>query len=398
MPEAFQAHAKDIVAICLLVATANTMLAVRSISRAAALAFALGFLFTAVTWTLSLLIPREIANPGLRLLFLNACGAVGLIGLWCGFWLRARRAINWWFMSGLFAVWILPVAGVLIFDLFYGTYLPFAACSVTVGVISSIVCLYRKHGERNASDWAMIVWLLFVLLISLRAMLMSITATSSDPYSVWMFYLRFLPMLFTGIGLFSLLGFALDAIRDSAELARTDGLTGLLNRRAFDDELAIAVTRAERYQRDLSLIIVDIDNFKRINDTYGHPAGDEVIRAVSRVLLDTSRRVDRVARIGGEEFAMILADTSAAAALRLAERLRLAMSEDNNNSIACTASFGVACLQDMDKHPEKLLHAADRALYAAKAAGRNCVRYALEPNRDPAAVIGLVPALDGEGS
>ena len=218
----------------------------------------------------------------------------------------------------------------------------------------------------------------------------------SDSTTMGDIYLGFIPVLLTGVSLFSLLSFTLEAIRDSIELARTDGLTGLLNRRAFDDELAIAVTRAERYPQDLSLITLDIDNFKHLNDTYGHPAGDKVICAVSRMLLATSRRVDRVARIGGEEFAIILSDTSSTAALRLAERLRQAISSDDSTGITCSASFGVACLQSADKRPEALLHAVDRALYAAKAAGRNCVRYALEPNRDPATIIDPIPARGSE--
>ena len=396
MLEAFQTQVISIIVICLLASAANAMLAVRSISSAAALAFAVGFLFTALRWALQLLLPQEIATLDLGLLLFNSCGAAGLIGLWCGFWLRAEHAINWWFMGGLFAFWMLPLVGVVLFDMPRGAYLPFAACSIAAGVISSAWLMCRKRRNRNAGDWALIVWLFVGLLVSLRMMLTSATTMFPDSTTMGDIYLGFLPALLTGTSLFSLLSFTLDAIHDSVALARTDGLTGLLNRRAFDDELAIAVTRAERYPQDLSLITLDIDNFKQLNDTYGHPAGDEVIRAVSRVLLATSRRVDRVARIGGEEFAIVLADTSSTAALRLAERLRQAISSDDSTGITCSASFGVACLQSTDKRPEALLHAVDRALYAAKAAGRNCVRYALEPNRDPATIIDLVTTRDSE--
>ena len=396
MLEAFQTQVISIIVICLLASAANAMLAVRSISSAAALAFAVGFLFTALRWALQLLLPQEIATLDLGLLLFNSCGAAGLIGLWCGFWLRAEHAINWWFMGGLFAFWMLPLVGVVLFDMQRGAYLPFAACSIAAGVISSAWLMCRKRRNRNAGDWALIVWLFVGLLVSLRMMLTSATTMFPDSTTMGDIYLGFLPALLTGTSLFSLLSFTLDAIHDSVALARTDGLTGLLNRRAFDDELAIAVTRAERYPQDLSLITLDIDNFKQLNDTYGHPAGDKVIRAVSRVLLATSRRVDRVARIGGEEFAIVLADTSSTAALRLAERLRQAISSDDSTGITCSASFGVACLQSTDKRPEALLHAVDRALYAAKAAGRNCVRYALEPNRDPATIIEPIPARDSE--
>ena len=385
----------NIIAICLLASVANAMLALRSISSAAALAFTVGFLLTALRWTLKLLLPREIATLDLGLLLFNTCGAAGLIGLWCGFWLRAEHAINWWFMGGLFAFWMLPLVGVVLFDMPRGAYLPFAACSIAAGVISSAWLMCRKRRNRNAGDWCLIGWLLLGLVVSLH-MVLSTTSMFSDSTTMGDIYLGFIPVLLTGVSLFSLLSFTLEAIRDSVALARTDGLTGLLNRRAFDDELAIAVTRAERYPQDLSLITLDIDNFKHLNDTYGHPAGDKVICAVSRMLLATSRRVDRVARIGGEEFAIILSDTSSTAALRLAERLRQAISSDDSTGITCSASFGVACLQSADKRPEALLHAVDRALYAAKAAGRNCVRYALEPNRDPATIIDPIPARGSE--
>ena len=387
----------SIIAICLLASVANAMLALRSISSAAALAFTVGFLLTALRWTLKLLLPREIATLDLGLLLLNTCGATGLIGLWCGFWLRAKHPINWWFMGGLFVFWMLPLVVVVLLNMPRSTYFPFAACSITCGVISSAWLMYRKNNNRNAGDWCLIGWLLLGLLVSLH-MVLSTTKMFVDSTTMGDIYLGFIPVLLTGISLFSLLSFTLEAIQDSIELARTDGLTGLLNRRAFDDELAIAVMRVERYRypQDLSLITLDIDNFKHLNDTYGHPAGDRVIRAVSVILLNTSRRVDRVARIGGEEFAIVLSDTNSTAALRLAERLRQAISSDNSTGITCSASFGVACLQSTEKSPEALLHAADGALYAAKAAGRNCVRYALDPNRDPATIIDPLPASDSE--
>jgi diguanylate cyclase (GGDEF)-like protein len=226
--------------------------------------------------------------------------------------------------------------------------------------------------------------------MSVAAVLLGMSTARTDPNAVWVFYLNFLPAVFAGIGLFTLLGFTLDAVRDSTELALTDGLTGLLNRRAFDRELIVACARAERYQRDLTLIVLDIDHFKRLNDSYGHPAGDAVIRTVAMVLEEQSRRIDVAARIGGEEFALILPDTPPAAALRLAERLRQAVGRSGNEAIAYTASFGVASAHEAGTHADALLQAADDALYAAKAAGRNCVRYAADPEREPAALIGAV--------
>lgn len=392
MAEAFQTQVISIIAICLLASVANAIMVVRSINPAANLAFAVCFLLGVIKWSMELLLPQEIASLDAGLLLLNTFESTSLIALWCAFWLRCGQAVNWRFMGGLLAFWMLPLAGAVLLDMPRGAYLPFALCSICAGVISSIVQMYRKRRSRNVGDWGLIFCLLFGFLVNLSLVPTSFTTILPGSITIGDLYLGFLPAITAGLSLFSLLSFTLDAIHDSETLARTDGLTGLLNRRAFDNELAIEVARTQRYPRDLSLITLDIDKFKHLNDTYGHPTGDEVIRAVSRVLLANSRRVDRVARIGGEEFALILADTPSSSALRLAERLRQAMSNDNSTGIAYTASFGVACLQSADKDPEALLHAADRALYAAKAAGRNCVRYAREPNRDPAAITDPAPA------
>jgi diguanylate cyclase (GGDEF)-like protein len=155
-------------------------------------------------------------------------------------------------------------------------------------------------------------------------------------------------------------------------LAAVDPLSGLANRRGFDDALASEAARSLRYGRPLSLVVADLDDFKGVNDTHGHAAGDEVIRRVARVLSDNARAADLVARYGGEEFAVLLPETGAREALRLAERMRAAVAEISVPAAArpITASFGVATL-DAGVSPAALLSAADEALYEAKAAGRN---------------------------
>jgi diguanylate cyclase (GGDEF)-like protein len=389
--EPYSIHVYSTITICGLIAAVNVVLAMRSISSGAAVAFAIAFGATGLTWGLIELLPATSGpRTGLSLLLVNACGALGMISMWCGFWLRAGRRINWWFMAGLFFLWLIPVLGVLILGLTPGTHVPFAVASICAGTISSIWAIYRKSGHKNAGDYALISWIAVSLPVTAMALLIGMSGGRSEPDGAWMFFLAFMPTLFTGIGLFTLLGFALDALHDSNQLARTDGLTELLNRRAFDSELGIALARAERYQRELSLVVVDIDNFKALNDNYGHPAGDAVIRAVARVLSESARRIDIVARIGGEEFALILADTPPSAALRLAERLRQAVIHASSDMIAFTASFGVASTQDTGTDSDAIMKAADDALYAAKKAGRNCVRYARDPGVAPAALIGLV--------
>jgi diguanylate cyclase (GGDEF)-like protein len=159
--------------------------------------------------------------------------------------------------------------------------------------------------------------------------------------------------------------------------AVTDGLTELANRRQFEQALASEINRAERFGGTLALILADLDNFKQVNDRYGHQAGDEVLRRFAEVLRETVRDVDLPARYGGEEFAVLLPQTDIEGAEHLAERLRQAVAERPMTTrpgslVACTASFGVASFPDSST-PAALFAAADEALYRAKAAGKNRV-------------------------
>ncbi|RKR07658.1 PAS domain S-box-containing protein/diguanylate cyclase (GGDEF)-like protein [Kushneria sinocarnis] len=155
--------------------------------------------------------------------------------------------------------------------------------------------------------------------------------------------------------------------------AQTDALTGLPNRRAFDEALERECARARRTGNALSIAIIDLDHFKRINDRYGHGAGDEVLVALAEVLRSGIRRSDMAARLGGEEFVVLLPETTAAAGAGLAERLREALHAASWPVDRVTASFGVAQYDAAAMTPKTLLARADEALYAAKAAGRDRV-------------------------
>ena len=160
--------------------------------------------------------------------------------------------------------------------------------------------------------------------------------------------------------------------------ARTDPLTGLANRRHFAEELEHELARARRSKRPLTMIVCDLDHFKDVNDTYGHMTGDEVLRLVGQVLADQSREVDLPARFGGEEFAVILPETDLDAGEIAAERLRREIERRTSvEGPAITLSLGVACTQQVGMSPDALYRAADRALYAAKAQGRNRTESAL---------------------
>jgi diguanylate cyclase (GGDEF)-like protein len=160
--------------------------------------------------------------------------------------------------------------------------------------------------------------------------------------------------------------------------ARTDPLTGLLNRRALTELAQRAMAQAHRHGSPLSLVLIDIDHFKQINDAYGHAAGDAVLVALARLLGGHLRAGDACARLGGEEFLLLLPATSLAQARQVAEKLRtLIASESVEGGIHFTASFGV-CSTDGVADFERLLHRADAALYRAKAAGRDRVECATE--------------------
>jgi diguanylate cyclase (GGDEF)-like protein len=171
----------------------------------------------------------------------------------------------------------------------------------------------------------------------------------------------------------------------ASEQARTDELTGLANSRAFRDMIDKEAARADRFGHDLSLLMLDIDDFKLINDTHGHLQGDEVLRVVGRILSAESRGVDEPARYGGEEFAVALPETDAAGAFELAERIRSRLEAEpiplleGDAELNVTASLGVATLPASASDVRGLVSAADQALYEAKRAGKNQVRAAKGP-------------------
>ena len=166
-----------------------------------------------------------------------------------------------------------------------------------------------------------------------------------------------------------------------SQRAMIDGLTGLWNRAHFDQRLVEEVATSLRYDRPLSLVMLDVDRFKSVNDTYGHPFGDEVLQSVGDVLLKNTRTSDSACRYGGEEFITILRETDTEGATVFAERVRTQLEElqlkCKGQRVPVTASFGVSsnnlCMNPCNLNRNWLVEAADRALYAAKPGGRNQV-------------------------
>jgi len=165
-------------------------------------------------------------------------------------------------------------------------------------------------------------------------------------------------------------------------LSRTDSLTGLLNNKTFKESLQQEFLRAKRFKKNFGIIMVDIDHFKKYNDTHGHPQGDYLIKKIADLIRDNLKDTDIVARYGGEEFAILLPETSKEEAIIIAERLRSLVEwvrfpkEETQPGGKITISCGVSSYPEDGETPEEVLNAADKALYRAKREGRNIVREA----------------------
>ena len=169
----------------------------------------------------------------------------------------------------------------------------------------------------------------------------------------------------------------LEAVNARLEVeATTDGLTGLLNHLTFKRSLDESFALARETGAPLSVMLLDVDRFKSYNDSFGHPAGDDVLRRVAKILQECTRGTDCVARYGGEEFVVVMPHTDAMGALEVTERVRQGIEKDAWPHRAVTASFGVATLHADTDSPRELVSAADEALYRSKQAGRNRMSHA----------------------
>lgn len=179
--------------------------------------------------------------------------------------------------------------------------------------------------------------------------------------------------------LLSSLSNRVERYRSLRSLIMRDGLTGLLNHSALKEQLVAEIAQAGRNGASLALAMIDLDRFKTVNDTYGHPVGDQVLRTLSRLLRQRLRRSDIVGRYGGEEFAVIFPDTNAATAKKVLDQVRLAFAKieqhGNQQVFSATFSAGVADLE-LAADADELIEAADNAMYVAKQKGRNCIEQA----------------------
>lgn len=187
-------------------------------------------------------------------------------------------------------------------------------------------------------------------------------------------FLSFIMPTFAGI----LFGYLLARVKllgdQLKEIAYTDSLTGIFNRLHFNRLLNAEIDKVKRYGGQLSIIFFDIDHFKQVNDTHGHPMGDQILKEIARVIAQANRSSDVFARYGGEEFIIFTASTGVAGAMEHAQRLRQDIEQHRFPIGRMTASFGVTGFSAEQDDLESILERADKALYQAKADGRNCVR------------------------
>jgi diguanylate cyclase (GGDEF)-like protein len=314
---------------------------------------------------------------------------LGYLG-YCHFF---NRKVNNWLV-------VLPLVFIgLIFTIYIDN---FTIRAVSLGLVSSIQYLIQfvlvatidENAIKRSKPILLIGYGVIIFLFSVRALFIAANpdALSSLLDPMWLNSLTLFAtipsVLLIALGVLLMISDRL--LDENRELATRDSLTHIFNRRTFSDLSKRELARAIRYDHETSLLMMDIDHFKTVNDTFGHPVGDEALIHLVKILKDSVRMQDLYGRWGGEEFVILLAETDADEAMQIAERLRVRIADStlvvNNHPIKLTVSIGVATLPGHVK-PELdcLIDRSDKAMYAAKHAGRNCVK-AFNPSIDLEAI------------
>jgi len=305
---------------------------------------------------------------------------------------RLDRPTPWWWGACLF---VLLMTAQLMFTL----VLPRDDVRVTLGpAFASVALLYvawllLRHGPEPilAQRVAALIHGLFGLVQGLAAGIAVQLGEVASPEMTQAYNLvnfALMPTFYVAMGVAVIFLLATDLSNKLRLLAITDQLTGLSNRRGFLQAVDVLMTRAQRYKRPLTMVLADIDFFKRVNDRYGHGVGDRALAHFAQILRECVRIEDAIGRIGGEEFAIAMSESSSEDAGRMVARVQQALLEhplvQAGQTIPLTASFGIATLAG-DETREALLMRADQALYQAKEAGRDSVIVAGDPN-----LVGMV--------
>lgn len=260
------------------------------------------------------------------------------------------------------------------------------------GIALCVDAIRRGSGPATTAEKATMImfalFALFELALAAAALERGPVGTRENIATYRAMLLLGLPSFYIGAGLFSVFLLAADLAERMRLLAASDPLTGILNRRGFEEAADRAIAIARRHGQPLSLAVADLDHFKSINDRFGHAAGDYVLRRFAALVQGAIRRGDLFARLGGEEFAILLVNTPGRPALEVIDRLReqvAAMVIDLDPSFAITSSFGVTEWIAADARLDPMLIRADRALYRSKIGGRNLVT--LDTGSPPIAAV-----------
>ena len=275
---------------------------------------------------------------------------------------------------------IFLVVGIALLSAFIGGYHYHVMFSIILVMFSSIyifaVALFSwLRGNRSAR-----FFLLGAASGLIGAIITALTVLSFIPFSYMTYKANDFGMLIDAvllsIALADRMKISLEKTRIVEKEAKTDIVTGLLNRRGYMETSKIEYQRLLRHQRVLSIIIFDVDHFKKVNDTHGHDAGDHILKSVGIIVDEVMREYDFAFRMGGDEFLLLLPETNAQEASILADRIRVRIEnkklvDENNNQFFVTASFGISQYKQMDTNIEDIAKRADKALYRAKEIGRN---------------------------
>lgn len=256
-------------------------------------------------------------------------------------------------------------------------------------MVIAAVAIWPRHRRPNAPESAfiamLVIFTLYQFVLSGSALLMGAEGDREAIERYRMILGIGLPPVYVGTGIAAVFLIAGDLSESFQQLITRDGLTGALNRRGIEQAATVAMANARRRARPFTVVIGDIDHFKRINDHFGHAAGDRALISFADNVQAVVREVDMFGRLGGDEFCLLLSDLAPEDAGEVVERIReevAAIRIDGRPDLAFTASFGVAGFADDDLWFGQILQRADQALYEAKGAGRNCVVIADVPE-DP---------------
>ncbi len=345
-----------------------------------ALSWSLAFLAAAAQWFFNL---QPDIFPSFETYRLTV-NAFALVVITLGIRGHCQRTHCQYLPGNLWPISALVLAGVIwatVIDPNIGLRTAIVPAAASVTLLLSALMIVRHREKTRPAEWAAAASLvLFAIAQGIAAVMAAMQGPGGD--SVYQsLYLNFnfmtLPAGYMATGMFVIFMLASDISIDMKDIAIRDQLTGVLNRRGLGEQGTRAYANARRTGRPVSVVMTDIDRFKRINDEFGHACGDDALVHFSKILTNNRRTEDILARVGGEEFALILPGTRIDAALEIAGKLRSRVESDemaiNGIPLKMTASFGVATISNKDTCLSDTIVRADSALYRSKRAGRNQV-------------------------